>query len=147
MSEATTVDLDGPGLSPEQVSAFRAQGFVVVPGLLDANAMRRVEGWCDEIASWPERPGRHMVYGEEHRHQPGRRVLSRIENFCPYHAKLDGLLRGPRILACLQALLGEPAVLFKDKINFKTPGSGGFESHQDVQAGWDRYAPLHITLM
>ena len=27
------------------------------------------------------------------------------------------------------------------------PGSAGFEPHQDVQAGRDRYAPVHITLI
>ena len=44
-------------------------------------------------------------------------------------------------------LFGEPAVLFKDKINFKLPGGDGFKAHQDVQAGWDAYAGLHITAM
>lgn len=32
-------------------------------------------------------------------------------------------------------------------INFKMPGGDGFKAHQDVQAGWDRYASLHITAM
>ena len=26
-------------------------------------------------------------------------------------------------------------------------GSDGFKAHQDVQAGWDEYSPLHITLL
>ena len=38
-------------------------------------------------------------------------------------------------------------MLFKDKINFKLPGGDGFKEHQDVQAGWDDYASLHITAM
>ena len=32
-------------------------------------------------------------------------------------------------------LFGEPAVLFKEKINFKMPGGAGFKAHQDQQAG------------
>jgi ectoine hydroxylase-related dioxygenase (phytanoyl-CoA dioxygenase family) len=44
-------------------------------------------------------------------------------------------------------LFGEEAVLFKDKINFKLPGGDGFKEHQDVQAGWDAFADLHITAM
>jgi ectoine hydroxylase-related dioxygenase (phytanoyl-CoA dioxygenase family) len=44
-------------------------------------------------------------------------------------------------------LFGEEAVLFKDKINFKLPGGDGFKEHQDVQAGWDEFADLHITAM
>ena len=43
------------------------------------------------------------------------------------------------------ALLDEPAVLFKEKINFKMPGGGGFKPHQDSQAGWEAYASYFIT--
>jgi hypothetical protein len=134
-------------LDEDEVALFGKQGYVAVPGFLGVDAMARMANWCDEIVAWPELPGRHMLYREDHRSRPGVRVLSRIENFCPYHRELDALLRGARVMACLQALFGEPAVLFKDKINFKVPGCGGFEAHQDVQAGWDRYASLHITLL
>ena len=27
------------------------------------------------------------------------------------------------------------------------PGGDGFKAHQDVQAGWDRYAPIHLTML
>ena len=27
------------------------------------------------------------------------------------------------------------------------PGGDGFKAHQDVQAGWDEYAKLHITAL
>jgi ectoine hydroxylase-related dioxygenase (phytanoyl-CoA dioxygenase family) len=37
--------------------------------------------------------------------------------------------------------------LFKDKINFKLVGGGGFALHQDQQAGWSVYAPLFLTAM
>ena len=38
-------------------------------------------------------------------------------------------------------------MLFKDKINFKLPGGGGFAAHQDMQAGWQRYAPYFLTAL
>jgi ectoine hydroxylase-related dioxygenase (phytanoyl-CoA dioxygenase family) len=44
-------------------------------------------------------------------------------------------------------LLGEEAVLFKDKINFKMPGGDGFKPHQDSQAGWEVYARYFINVM
>jgi hypothetical protein len=135
------------GLDREQLAAFSAQGYLLVPGFFDAATMAKVDAWCREIVAWPEQPGRHMVYREDHCSEAGTRVLSRIENFCPYHHALDALLHGPRVMRSLASLFGEPAVLFKDKINFKVPGSGGFEPHQDVQAGWDRYAALHISML
>ena len=44
-------------------------------------------------------------------------------------------------------LLGEEAVLFKEKINFKMPGGDGFKPHQDAQAGWDIYASYFISIL
>lgn len=51
------------------------------------------------------------------------------------------------MLGSVAQLFREAAVLFKDKINFKLPGGDGFKAHQDVQAGWDAYASVHITAM
>ena len=139
---------DRPGvLAAQAVEAFHRDGYVHVPGFFDAAVTAHAGRWCDELAGWPEAPGRHWVYHEDDRRTPGARVLSRIENFCPYHDGLRALVTGQRVMTALAEILGEPAVLFKDKINYKTPGSGGFEPHQDVQAGWDRYADLHVTLL
>jgi 2-aminoethylphosphonate dioxygenase len=58
------------------------------------------------------------------------------EDLCPHHKGFDRLIRGGRLQRCVERLLGEPAALFKEKINFKMPGGAGFEAHQDQQAGW-----------
>ncbi len=105
----------------ETLEAFRRDGFVVIPGLFDEAEMRRISVWTDELQALPERPGHCMMYFEPSLLEPGERVLQRIEN--------------------------EPAVLFKDKINFKLPGGDGFKPHQDQQAGWSTYADLFITAM
>jgi ectoine hydroxylase-related dioxygenase (phytanoyl-CoA dioxygenase family) len=86
-----------------------------------------------------------MMYFEQAR--DGRRILNRMENVLPYHDGFRGLATGERLQGACGQLFGERAVLFKDKINFKLPGGGGFEAHQDVQAGWARYARLHITAL
>ena len=124
------------------LATFRRDGYVVVRGFLGPDAMDRVEAWSEELAALPELPGRHMVYHEDRVDRPGERVLARIENFCAFHPGFDGLLRGSPLVEAATALLDGPAVLFKDKINYKMPGGQGFRAHQDVQAGWDRYATL-----
>ncbi|NKC14958.1 MAG: phytanoyl-CoA dioxygenase family protein [Gammaproteobacteria bacterium] len=103
--------------------------------------------FCDEVQALPEVAGRQMAYYEDSLREQGKRVLSRIENFCPYHEGFDEWLRTGKGPACVAQLFGEQAVLFKEKINFKMPGGDGFKAHQDVQAGWDTFAPLHITLL
>lgn len=133
--------------SDDEIAAFRRDGFIAVPGLLDPEATCRVSEWTEELQGRPETPGRHMVYYEDSLAVPGSRVLSRIENFCPFHSGFDSLVNGPEILARVSELFGEQALLFKEKINFKMPGADGFTPHQDVQAGWSVYASLFITVL
>lgn len=134
-------------LSPEQIERFSADGFLVLRNMYDTEQMQLIDRWADEITELPEVPGTHMVYYEDSVTEPGKRVLSRIENYCPYHDGFRELLNGEQTLGLVAQLFGEPAVMFKEKINFKLPGGDGFKAHQDVQAGWDRYASLHISML
>jgi len=122
-------------------------GYLIVRGFFGASEVRDLLAWTDEVTAAPEVPGRHMVYYEDSLTEPRRRVVQRIEDFCPFHPGFDGVVRGARLLSWVAALLGEPAVLFKEKINFKMPGAPGFKAHQDQQAGWTRYAPIFITAL
>ena len=134
-------------LTDEAIESFRRDGFVFAPGFFDAAEMGTITAWIDEVAAWPEAPGRHMVYHEDSLAAPGERIVQRIEDVTPFHAGLKGLFtRGPMIGAVAR-LLGEPAVLFKDKINFKLPGADGFKAHQDVQAGWNAYASYYVSAL
>jgi 2-aminoethylphosphonate dioxygenase len=133
--------------TPEQFSEFDRTGFLVVRGFYDAAERDELLRWTEEIAGAREVPGRHMVYYEDSLTEPGQRIVQRIENFCPFHSGYDALVRRGRLTAWAGALLGGAALLFKDKINFKLPGGGGFALHQDQQAGWSVYAPLFLTAM
>jgi hypothetical protein len=133
-------------LSAEQRATFDRDGYVVRRGLFDESAVADLARWTTELLDAPEVPGRHMVYGEPSLRDEKSRLVQRIENFCPFHAEFDGLLNGP-LLAGTAQLFDEPAVMFKDKINFKLPGGDGFKPHQDQQAGWTAYASLFITVM
>ena len=151
MSKTTT---RRPETAPATVSAAAAQravferdGFVVVPGLFDEEEIARISAWTDEIEQRPDAPGLAMKYFEPSLLRPSERVLQRIENFCPFHAGFAELCDGDKLRGAVSRLLGEPAVLFKDKINFKLPGGDGFKPHQDQQAGWSVYADLFVTAM
>ena len=134
-------------LTDQQVADFGRHGFLVVRGMFDADEMSRITEWTDELQAWPETPGKHMMYFEESMTEKGRRVLNRLENFVPYHDGMAQTINGPSLLDSVSDLFGEDAILFKEKINFKLPGGGGFEPHQDAQAGWDSYADLFVTAM
>jgi len=133
-------------LSQERVEQFNRDGFLVVRGMYAPEEVAEIERWTMEVANSPEVVGRDWKYFETSK-QDGSRILCRIENFLPFHEGFQELITRRRMQQAVSELFGEPAVLFKEKINFKLPGGDGFKEHQDVQAGWDDYAALHITAM
>ena len=134
-------------ISEEERAAFHRDGFLVCRGLFGAEEMADIARWTDEVAAMPEVPGKQMVYYEDSLLEPGRRVVQRIENFAPYHDGFDRLFNSEAVLGRVSALFGEPAVLYKEKVNFKMPGGDGFKPHQDQQAGWWDYASLFISVL
>jgi 2-aminoethylphosphonate dioxygenase len=134
-------------LAARESDAFRRDGFLLVRKMYSDAEMRSIASWIDDLAARPPEMGRQMVYFEDSVVEPGTRVLSRIEKFAEYHDGLGRLVHDDRLIARLSALLGEPAVLFKDKVNFKMPGGQGFTPHQDIQPGWDDYAPYFVSVL
>ena len=122
-------------------------GYLVVRDFFDADDMADIARWTDELQNAPPMAGRHWVYLEDSLTEPGKRVIQRIENFCPFHAQFDRLIRHGALSDWVAGLMGGDVALFKEKINFKMPGAPGFKAHQDQQAGWARYAPLFVTAM
>ena len=134
-------------LRRDQVECFETTGWAAAPGFFNAAETARLRQYVRELGEMPERSGAQMLYRENSLLDRGSRVLQRVEDFCPHHAGLDALIRKGRLARAVEELLGEEAVLFKDKINYKESGGGAFEPHQDQQAGWSRYAPLFVTAL
>lgn len=136
------------GFIPAAVGAdFERDGFLYRPGFFDAEEMNRIRRATAEVEALPEVAGRQLVYWEDSLREPGTRVRQRIEDVYSHHAGFRALFDGPKMRGAADRLFGEAAILFKDKINLKLAGGGGFEPHQDQQAGWWEYAGLFITLM
>ena len=134
-----------PILNERDIDAFKRDGFVIKRAGFGSDEMRQIQRWSDELATLPEASGRHWVYHEQSRLDPNATLIARIENIQPFH---DGFaLLNQSLLASVGQLLGEDAVLFKDKINFKMPGGDGFTPHQDSQAGWEDYASDFINVV
>ena len=133
-----------PVLTEQQIAEFEADGFTIVREAFDATDAALINQWAQEVEALPEEPGKHWVFHEKSS-LDGRSLINRIEYIAPFHEGfriLTSALRGT-----VTQLLGEDAVLFKEKINFKMPGGDGFEPHQDSQAGWDSYASNFVNVM
>ena len=134
-------------LTADDLAHYARTGWLAARGLFSGQETADIARWTEEVCAWPEVSGRHMVYYEKSLLDPDTRMVQRIENFCPYHPPFDALVRGGRLLAAVEQLLGGSAVLFKEKVNLKKAGGAGFEPHQDQQAGWSAYAPSFVTAL
>jgi hypothetical protein len=140
------------GVSPRffseaDIEAYRRDGFIAVPQMYAADEMRQITGWIEEFAAREPVFGEQMVYLEDSLTEERVRVLSRIEKFADYHRGLHDFVYGDPMIGRVTELLGEVPLLFKEKINFKLPGGGGFEPHQDIQPGWDDYASFFVSVL
>jgi hypothetical protein len=113
----------------DAVRQFELRGWVVLD-LLPRSTRALLAEWADEVAALPESTG-----VLQHREQTDTGPqLCRSEHFVEVHAPLRTLLTDGPMLDVAGALLGEPAVLYKEKINHKLPGGAGYSAHQDAPA-------------
>jgi len=132
MSTHSTSELAAAGLSRTEIDAFARDGYVAVPGFVPIDDLNRLRRWVCEVEQWPDRPGAGWL---QHDEQTGGGVRrTRTENFSPFHDDLRALLTAGALPAIAGQLLGEPAVLYKEKVNYKHPGGAGFAAHQDAPA-------------
>jgi Phytanoyl-CoA dioxygenase (PhyH) len=112
------------------VEHFRRLGWAAVDAV-EPDSAAALAGWVDEIAALPDGSEGVLQHFEGTDTGP---VLCRSENFVPMHAGLRSLLCAGSFVDVAGALLGEPAVLYKEKVNYKLAGGAGYSPHQDAPA-------------
>ena len=132
--------------SPSDLNEFKNNGFVIVRSLFSEEEMSVVKKHTHDLLEEKPKVGRQMVYLEENLKNPGKKQVSRIENFFPFNTTLKDLCNDERMMLRLEELFGEPGVLFKDKINYKLPGEGKVTPHQDIQSNWSDFADFFISV-
>jgi 2-aminoethylphosphonate dioxygenase len=131
-------------LSTAELAFFASNGYLHIKDWFNAT---EVAAMCAEVAqlqALPDSPGKWMKYYE---HTARGKQLCRIENFLPYQRRLERLARGRSTLGLMGELMGEPAVLFKEKLNLKLAAGNGFSAHQDAPAFTSFDQHYHITMM
>jgi hypothetical protein len=131
-------------LTEADLDHWERYGWLAKPGLVDAELLADLRRWVDEVAAWslPGAEGQGLHHFEQTGAGP---ALARSERFADDHDGLSRFVGGELLGDVLAELYGEPAVLFKEKINYKHPGGAGFAPHQDASAY--RFVDHHISVM
>ncbi len=130
-------------ISAESVRCWREHGYVKVDGFFEETEVAELQQWVDEISEWPDSEEKWLHHRE--RTASGEIRLARSENFVPYHNEMCDVLTKGKLLTALEQLLEQPAVLYKEKINYKYPGGGGYAAHQDAPAY--EFIKHHVTCL
>ncbi len=116
--------------------AYRTHGHIVAHGALSAELVASLKAEVERIALEASGGGQAFYYFENSTVESGVRLLRRVERLSSASGAVDRLLRSSEISGRVSELLGEPAVLFKDKLNMKLPGGAGFRPHVDGHFLW-----------
>ncbi|NNN01019.1 MAG: phytanoyl-CoA dioxygenase family protein [Acidimicrobiaceae bacterium] len=116
-------------LDDVQLDHYRCHGWLLVKNHL-GTSLELLQHEVDQISRWQE-SGEWMHHYEM---TDFGRKLARTENFTPYSPLMNDLLTSGPISEVAGELLGEPALLYKEKINYKLVGGAGFAPHQDKPA-------------
>lgn len=134
-------------LTPSDKKTFDDDGFLVVPGLYSSEEIRELSEWLNELAKITPKKGEEMFYSDPSLLDPSKRIINRIEYFAYRDDYIRNFVFGSKMKQLVDFVLDDESVLFKEKFNFKLPGGGGFKPHQDIQPGWDDYAPYFVSVL
>ena len=142
-------------LTQQQKEAYKQDGFLIMEHFLTEKEVDSLPSMSDELEFMPDERGSIWKYWnmqqilEHDDTEKGDKILDRIENFVDHHEGWANLFSHPdsKVVRTVSELFGEDAILWKEKLNFKKPGSAGFAPHQDAQAGWlEHNQKIHITV-
>ncbi len=133
--------------SKEQLADYDKNGFLLVKGMYSSQEITHMISAVEELCSREPEIGKQMAYFENSLKNPDEKVISRVEKFVEHQETLHSFVYGEKMLKAVEELLDDTSVLFKEKINFKMPGGGGFEAHQDIQPGWANYASYFLSVL
>lgn len=144
----------------EQKEFFQKNGYLWIKNFFSREQVLLLQSWADEVNVASENiltlvnsseggsdylkqiPGTLIIVPESKNPLQACRAEDMLTCYPDLHFFIAGTLT-----SYIGRIMGEPYVLFKDKINFKWPGGGAFLPHQDFPA-YEPFGPReHITAM
>jgi phytanoyl-CoA hydroxylase len=120
-------------ISDEMVQAYRRDGVIVVPEVLDKNALEKLRSVLAELVAGAADVTEHTdIYDLEPGHAPDNPRVRRIKAPHKVHPIFDEIVRGAGVIDILTKLIGPGLRLHGSKLNMKSAQYGSpVEWHQD----------------
>jgi ectoine hydroxylase-related dioxygenase (phytanoyl-CoA dioxygenase family)/catechol 2,3-dioxygenase-like lactoylglutathione lyase family enzyme len=139
---ATTVPV-----TEASVRRYREDGYLIVRGLFPRDRIERALREAEAAVLRPELISTRNLRCRWADHvETGECRLDAFDPIIDLAPACGELARDPALLQVLEAVYGEPACLFKDKLIFKPPGAKGYALHQDYIA-WPSFPRSFLTVV
>lgn len=128
-------DMKPSGLTDEQLTHYRDEGFVVVPELFNREDLRAAEEAIEELTERAVNDPANLaeVLELEPEAVEGRRVPRRIYNPFLAHEGFRSIATHEKLLGCIEDLIGPDIDVQHSKLNMKPAHVGSVvEWHQDL---------------
>ncbi|OKP04810.1 phytanoyl-CoA dioxygenase family protein [Xenorhabdus eapokensis] len=106
------------------------KGYILIKNFLSDKEKKSLNIYVQFLYDKKDEPGKIMKYYESSIID-GKTILNRIENFIDHKENNAINFIENKLSILLSEILEKKYILFKDKINFKLKGGGGFKPHQD----------------
>jgi phytanoyl-CoA hydroxylase len=120
-------------LTEDAIAAYRRDGFIIVPDLLDAPTLAEIRAVIARLVAGAAAVDAHdNVYDLEPGHTRAAPKVRRIKSPHKVDPVFDRVMRAPQVVAVLRALIGPALRLHGSKLNMKSARYGSpVEWHQD----------------
>ena len=140
---------DGCGFDDRRLEQYRRDGFIVHRRCFSPSEMlvlqqesERLLRDCADLIHPRNLRCRYMPHHESG--EPLFEVFDPVNDLSPV---CQQFCDDRRILDVVEAIYGEPACLFKDKLIFKPPGATGYRLHQDIPLAWKAFPQSFVTVL
>lgn len=125
---------------------LRQTEWCVQRSFLSQTELSSLQRDLDDVAKLSSNDSGMYAYRDGATGVPNSGHIVRVERFVERSAVLNETPLFDRLCRLASDWLGEQTVLFKDKINYRWPGTPGFGAHQDVAAGWLKYVSGVVSI-
>ncbi len=125
----------GRHLTDQQLEQYHREGYVVLRALFHAEEMREVDRAIRELTekALGGKTDMNKILELEPEAVDGQRVPRRIYNPCVQHRAFFDLATAPKLLDCIEELIGPNIGMHHSKLNMKPPKVGSVvDWHQDL---------------